>query len=895
MTDRKESLFKRFIYISSFIATIVYIIYRVFFTIPSDDILTILFAILVLIVEILDAFFYSIYVFNILIFKKDSPEVPSIRKRNYPDVDVFIATINEDKSLLKDTIIACKNMDYPEKNKVHIYVCDDGRRKNIKDLAQELNVNYLTRDNNKDSKAGNYNHALSVTASPYIVTFDADMKPNKDFLLKTIPFLIKDKDIGFVQLPQSFNDNDIFQAKFRLKGFIPYEQDYFYHVIQMAKNKTNSVIYCGTNTVISRKALKSAGGFATKTITEDIATGMLIEANGYKGIAINEDLVYGLNVTNTESLFKQRSRWCRGCIQTIKNYKIIGNKGLTLRQKLDYLSCIYYWSFGLRISFYILIPLLYSILNIKIMQSNIYLFLSFFFVQYILKRFIVDLVEKNQISSTWNRIYEIVLTPIICFESIKELIGLGNLKFEVTNKTKEKKKINTRSIITYMVHLLLFSLTMFGIYVSFYRGTISGFENYIVPIFWLSINLIYLTIALLFDTSSIKKEEIKDKKTNKYSIFSTLILLYKYIIKGLRTFGISTIIVIILLSNICINSISKLNIPFDNHNLVSYNKNLQIKDGNLVNIKQEIVHLRGVSSHNLYWFQENYNYSNLKELRDTWGINTFRVALYTDPEDEGYIKNPHIKDKLLELINICIDLDLYVIVDWHILKDNNPEKYQKEAIEFFDEISKLYSFTPNIIYEICNEPNGEEVTWDDNIKPYAEKVIEVIRKNAPQSLIVVGTANWSKDIESVRNNRLPYNNIMYVVHSYPEGGIDIIRSGIENAKREKLPIIVTECAATDPTGDGKLYEKEFRNWINYLENYNISWIVWQFSDKDESSSLLISKDKKWKKELENNEINYDDIIKNYNINDYISEEGKIVKEELLKYSNKTKLKSTKLN
>lgn len=96
-----------------------------------------------------------IYFLNILSTKRVSPKVPNIyNSKEFPDVDVLIATYNESPELLTKTIIACKNMNYPDKNKVHIFLCDDGNRNNIKELANNLQINYLTRTSNKNSKAG---------------------------------------------------------------------------------------------------------------------------------------------------------------------------------------------------------------------------------------------------------------------------------------------------------------------------------------------------------------------------------------------------------------------------------------------------------------------------------------------------------------------------------------------------------------------------------------------------------------------------------------------------------------------------------------------------------------------------------------------------------------------
>jgi cellulose synthase (UDP-forming) len=135
-------------------------------------------------------------------------------------------------------------MRYPNKKKIHIYLCDDGRRKEMKELCRKMKINYLDRKDNKNAKAGNYNNALKKTKSPYIVVFDADMQPSKDFLMKTIPYLFYKENIGFIQLPQSFSNLDLYQKRFKLSNYIPFEQDYFYHRIQLSRNHNNSVIFC---------------------------------------------------------------------------------------------------------------------------------------------------------------------------------------------------------------------------------------------------------------------------------------------------------------------------------------------------------------------------------------------------------------------------------------------------------------------------------------------------------------------------------------------------------------------------------------------------------------------------------------------------------------------------
>ena len=883
----KKELIKRYIYFITIISSFVYLIFRTFFTIPISSSLGTLFGTIVLIIEIIDFIFFIVYAINILMKDDNVPDKPKLLKKDYPELDVFIATINEDTDLVEGTIKACKEMRYPNKKKIHIYLCDDGRRKEMKELCLKMKISYLDRKDNKNAKAGNYNNALKKTKSPYIVVFDADMRPTEDFLMKTVPYLFLEDKIGFIQLPQNFSNPDIFQRNFKLNNYIPLEQNYFYHRIQISRNSNNSAIFCGTNAIISREALEDIGGFATETITEDFATGLLIESHGFKGIALPYDEVYGKNVENISSLLKQRSRWCRGCIQTYNNYKIVTNKGLNIKQKVDYLSGIYYWFFGVRNIIYLLVPLLFVFFNIKIIQGNLLLFIILFLIQYILKRFIIDKLEDRKVSSTWNRLYEVILAPVIFIESFLEIIGIRKKKFEVTLKNNS----NNKSIKYYYLvlsHLFLFILNITGLYISIEKSQMYNYIEFIIPIFWLSTNCIYLLFALIFDFSNSESINEIENNRNTYSLSSTFILIYKFIKEEIKVkrLAIISFIIFIFCFGLIINNYYQYrkSIIINPESLVSYNGKLSIDNGNIVNKNKEKVKLKGISSHNLSWYKRIYTKENLKEIRDTWGINTFRIALYTNPEEDGYIINKEQIKEVERIIDYCIDLDIYVIVDWHILKDNNPNIYKEEAIDFFNKISKKYKDSPNVIYEICNEPNGEEVTWNEDIKPYAEEVIGVIRKNSKNSLIIVGLADWCKDINSAKNNLLEDKNIIYSVHFYAGAQNIQLKEEISSAVKEKMPLIVTECGATNESGDGELYKKEFINWIEFLENNNISWIVWQLSEKDEASSLVIKKEVQDRLDFLYKKYTEVELKrKKYHINDYLSDTGKYMKQIFIKY------------
>lgn len=299
----------------------------------------------------------------------------------------------------------------------------------------------------------------------------------------------------------------------------------------------------------------------------------------------------------------------------------------------------------------------------------------------------------------------------------------------------------------------------------------------------------------------------------------------------------------------------------EKNNLVSYNGKLKISGVDLVNQYNEKVQLRGISTHGIQWYSKYANESNIKTLRDVWNANVIRIAMYT--EENGYIYDKNLKNKVEEIVNISIKLDMYVIIDWHILSDNNPNIHKEEAKLFFDEMSKKYENVENVIFEICNEPNGN-VTWNNDIKPYAEEIIKIIRNNS-DNIIIVGTGTWSQDIHEASNNPLNYNNIMYACHFYAGTHKSWLRDRIDYARNKGIAIIVSEFGVSNADGTGGVFKEETLEWLNYLNDKNISWINWSLSDKNETSALLIPN-------TPTNDIS----------DKYLSESGKIIKEQMKK-------------
>ena len=270
----------------------------------------------------------------------------------------------------------------------------------------------------------------------------------------------------------------------------------------------------------------------------------------------------------------------------------------------------------------------------------------------------------------------------------------------------------------------------------------------------------------------------------------------------------------------------------EKNNYVSYNGNLSLEGNNIVNQYKEKIVLKGISSHGLQWFNYLITDENIKTLK-SWNTNVFRLAMYT--KEGGYIDNRNVYDDLIKDIDLVISNDMYVIVDWHILSDNNPNNYKNEAIDFFDKISSKYKNTPNIIYEICNEPNGG-TSWND-VKSYAEDVIKTIRKNS-NNIIIVGTPTWSQDVDSVINNKIDDNNTMYALHFYSGTHKDDLRNKAKRALDNNVPIFISEFGVSDASGNGGVYLDEANKWMEFIKNNNLSFVNWSLADKNESSALL---------------------------------------------------------
>lgn len=277
---------------------------------------------------------------------------------------------------------------------------------------------------------------------------------------------------------------------------------------------------------------------------------------------------------------------------------------------------------------------------------------------------------------------------------------------------------------------------------------------------------------------------------------------------------------------------------------------LQVKGTNIVGVNGEIVQLKGISTHGISWFPECYSEGSISSLVEDWGINVFRIASYV--ENQVAKKDWEERKVFIDsLVDLCGKYGVYCIIDWHVLYESSrgdstgdPWFRMKEAKEFFEYMSKKHAGKAHVMYEICNEPSQDpsgksllSVSWA-RVKSYAQEIIDVIVENDPNSIIIVGTPVWSQRVIAAADSPLDYPNAMYALHFYADSHKQKLRDEADIALDKNCPIFVSEFGTCNESGGGNVNVAETINWLEWMNDNNISWVNWNFADKKESSSLL---------------------------------------------------------
>lgn len=485
--SKKNKFGKAGLTFTVFLVYIIYIVIRIL-TIPVQyGIISSILGIALFLAEMLGfvAFITYIYIFY------DHKEVKVIPiendEKDLPKVDVLICTYNEPIDLLLLTIIGAMDLDYP-KELLNIYVCDDGHRDELRKLTENLNIHYITREKNEFAKAGNINNALKYIDGDLFLVLDADMVPKREYLQKTVG-QFKDPKLAFVQAPQTYYNEDVYQYNTLYKFFN--EQDFFMRCIEPARNSKGAVLHIGTNALFRKEYVDAVGGYPTISITEDMALGLQLQANGYTSTYINEPLAVGLSALNLEDLVKQRDRWCRGNLQVLKHFRKVIRKKLKFGHKLIYMDGVLYWFTGITKMIFLTIPIIHLLTGILAVDlGNLYLIPIFFesFIAQILlsKRVLEKELPKGYLKFFYSgNIYNTVMAPHLTYSVFKHYF-FPDVKFAVTNKKIVQNKGHFSFKYTWCYFVLLI-LSIGSIWIGTLKVIIANFPipSLLINTFWI--------------------------------------------------------------------------------------------------------------------------------------------------------------------------------------------------------------------------------------------------------------------------------------------------------------------------------------------------------------------------------------------------------------------------
>jgi cellulose synthase (UDP-forming) len=259
------------------------------------------------------------------------------RPRDGLSVDVFITTYDESIDLVRSTTVAARNMDYPHRT----WICDDGRRREIRDLAEELDVGYITRSDNTHYKAGNLNHALERTRGEFVVVLDADHILARAFLTELLGYFDADPKLALVQIPQVYYNIDSYQHSVsEPRRSLWHEASVFHHQMQPGADARGAAFFVGTGAILRRESLLAIGGFATDSVTEDIHTSIRLHAAKFHTRYVDRPLGYLLAPETPLAYASQRLRWAQGAMQVLRREKLLWKPGLSAWQRLGYLNSL---------------------------------------------------------------------------------------------------------------------------------------------------------------------------------------------------------------------------------------------------------------------------------------------------------------------------------------------------------------------------------------------------------------------------------------------------------------------------------------------------------------------------------------------------------------------------
>ena len=426
----------------------------------------------------------------------------------WPSVDVFIPTYNEPLKVVMPTVYAALGIDWP-RDKINIYLLDDGRRAEFRQFAQEAGVGYMIRADNRHAKAGNLNAAMKHTDGDYIAIFDCDHIPTRSFLQSSMGWFLKDHTLALLQTPHHFFSPDPFERNLGLFRRMPNEGELFYGLIQDGNDLWNATFFCGSCAVIKRSALEEVGGIAVETVTEDAHTALKLQRLGYTSAYINLPQAAGLATESLSAHIGQRIRWARGMAQIFRLDNPFLGKGLTWAQRVCYGNAMLHFLNGGPRLVFLTAPLAFLLFHTYVIYTP-----AIALALYVLPHMVHANITNSRIQgahrhSFWAEVYETVLAWYIVRPTTVALLNPHKGKFNVTAKggLVDEDYFDWTISVPYLVIVAANVLGFgFGIW-RLVQGPADELATTVINLFWTVYNILLLgaAIAVASETRQVRR------------------------------------------------------------------------------------------------------------------------------------------------------------------------------------------------------------------------------------------------------------------------------------------------------------------------------------------------------------------------------------------------------
>jgi len=439
-----------------------------------------------------------------------------------PLVDVLICTYNEEQAILERTIIGALGMDYPN---YRVWVCDDGRRLWLQELCDRHGCGYITREDNKNAKAGNINNALRhLSTSPklpdesakagninnalrhistapllpdFICILDADFVPKRQLLTRTLA-LMREPDVGVVQTPQHFFNPDPIQRNLSLARVWPDEQRYFFDIVMASKDAWGGAFCCGTSSLLRFAPLMQIDKFPTSSVTEDYLISLRLAEVGYRTIYLNEPLSLGLAPEGLKEYITQRSRWALGFMQICRgpNGPLSPTSPASLSARIMLTETFLYWSAtpAFRI-LSLIVPTAYLLFGIQAVYTSVPVGISYLFPFLAVQTTAMSWLTKARVLPIMVDLSQLLVATDIARSVAVGLLKPKGHKFKVTAKggDRSERYVQWPMLRIFLIYL---TLTVAGVVWAFALNEIGPLADAGgIALFWSWYNIILLVLA----------------------------------------------------------------------------------------------------------------------------------------------------------------------------------------------------------------------------------------------------------------------------------------------------------------------------------------------------------------------------------------------------------------